>query len=114
MSPRVLSVTLLFVCLSASVFVSRLAVAADSKTETVITIDGMHCEVCAQKVTQKLEAVKEVASVKIDVKSGKATVVPAKDKTVSAKALWEAVETVSYTPTKLEGPSGTFTKKPKS
>lgn len=114
MSSRVLSVALLFVCLSASVMVSRLAVAADSKTETVITIDGMHCENCAKKVTKKLEGVKDVASAKVDVKSSKATVAPAKDKSVSAKALWEAIETAGYTPTKLEGPAGTFTKKPKS
>lgn len=114
MSPRVMSLALLFVCLSASVIVSRVAVAADSKTETVVTIDGMHCEGCAKKVAKTLEAVKDVASVKIDVKSGKAVVAPAKDKIVSAKALWEAVETASYTPTKLDGPSGTFTKKPKS
>lgn len=114
MSSRVLSVALLFVCLSASVIVSRLAVAADSKTETVITVDGMHCEGCAKKVAKKLEAVKDVASAKVDVKSNKATVAPSKDRSVSAKALWEAVETAGYTPTKLEGPSGTFTKKPKS
>lgn len=112
MSPRVLSVAMLFVGLSA--FAARLAVAADFKTETVITIDGMHCEGCAKNVTKKLEAVKNVASAKIDVNLGKATVVPANDKTVSARLLWEAVEAADFKPTKLQGPSGTFTKKPKS
>jgi len=110
---RGLSVALLL-CVTTSLIATRLAVAADSKTETFITIEGMHCAGCAKKVARKLEAVKRVASVKVDAKTGIATVVPAKTKTVSPKSLWEAVEAASYKPTKLTGPSGTFTKKPKS
>ena len=114
MNLRILPVMLLAVCFGVSAFLSQSAVAADSKTETVITIDGMHCEGCAKKITKKLKAVKDVASATADMKSGKVTVVPAKSKSASAKLLWEAVEAASYTPTKLEGPGGTFTKKPKA
>ncbi len=117
MSPRSRFVTLLLICVTSSVFATRTAVAADSKdpkVDSVITIDGMHCEMCAKTVMKKLQGVKNVASVKVDVKSGKATVAPATRATLSAKSLWEAIETGNFTPTKLEGPSGTFTKKPKS
>ena len=84
------------------------------KTETVLTIDGMHCAGCAKKVSRKLEAIKPVASAKVDAATGKAIVAPTKGKKVSPKLLWEAVEAAGYKPTKLQGPSGTFTKKPKS
>ena len=110
-------VALLLICVTSSLFATRSAVAADSKeskADSVITIDGMHCEMCAKTVTKKLQGIKNVASVKIDVKAGKATVAPATRATLSAKSLWEAIEASNFTPTKLEGPSGTFTKKPKS
>jgi len=110
---RVLSVAVLLGA-TLSLFATQAAVAADSKAETVITIEGMHCAGCAKKVARKLEAVKHVASVKVDAKTGLATVIPATKETVSPKLLWEAVETAGYKPTKLAGPSGTFTKKPKS
>ncbi|MEX2286229.1 MAG: heavy metal-associated domain-containing protein [Planctomycetaceae bacterium] len=107
----------LLLCATTTLFATRLAVAADSKTkktETVISIEGMHCAGCAKKVATKLQAVKRVASAKVDAKTGIATVVPAKTQTVSPKSLWEAVEAAGYKPTKLAGPGGTFTKKPKS
>lgn len=89
--------------------------AEDAKPmSTSISIEGMHCESCAEQVAKKLSAVSAVASVKIDVKAGKAVIVAAKDKVVSPKALWEAVLATGYTPKKIDGPSGAFTKKPKS
>ena len=33
---------------------------------------------------------------------------------VSPRGLWEAVERAGYAPTRLEGPNGVFTSKPKS
>lgn len=83
-----------------------------SKT-TTITISDLHCEACAKKVAKKLASVKNVASASVDVKSTKATVKPKEDASASPKSLWEAVEAAGYTPTKLEGPDGTFTEKPK-
>jgi copper chaperone CopZ len=110
-------VTLLLICMTTSVFGTRLTLAADakeSKADSIITVDGMHCEMCAKTVTKKLQGVKNIASVRVDVKAGKVTVAPATRATVSAKSLWEAIEAGNFTPTKLEGPNGTFTKKPKS
>ena len=88
--------------------------AAEPKTTTVITIKGMHCAGCAMKVAKKLEGLDAVASAKVDADTGKATIVPEHGKTISPKLLWETVEAAKYTPTRLEGPSGRFIKKPKS
>lgn len=90
------------------------AAEAKSTTDTTITIKGMHCAGCAKKVTQKLKGVPNVADVKIDVETSLATVSPQKGKPASARALWEAVESAGYKPTKLQGPDGMFTSKPKT
>jgi len=88
--------------------------AADPVGQTIITIEGMHCAGCAKSVANKLRAVKAVATVEVDAKTGKATVVASKAQTPSPKLLWEAVETAGYKPTTLSGPAGTFQTKPKS
>jgi copper chaperone CopZ len=81
-------------------------------TETVITIEDLDCPVCAKKVEKAVAAVGGVAKVKTDVEKQTATVTPEANKTPSAKALWEAVEKAGFRPTKLVGPSGSFTAKP--
>ncbi|MDX1962015.1 MAG: heavy metal-associated domain-containing protein [Pirellulales bacterium] len=98
------------------IFLARGAFAAEvaTSTATVITVDGMHCVSCAKKVAEKLEKIDHVAKAAVDVKTGEATVTPKEKETPSAKLLWEAVERAGYKPTKLVGPSGTFTEKPKS
>ena len=85
-----------------------------AKVETTITIEGMHCQGCAKKVASRLKAVAGVEDVRIDVESGLAVAVPFHDETVSPRALWEAVQKSRYSPVRLEGPSGTFTKKPRT
>ena len=87
---------------------------AAEKTPTSITIDGMHCPSCAKKIAAKLKVVAGVDSVKADVNAAQMQVTAAPGKEPSPKALWEAVETAGYKAVKLEGPSGTFTTKPKS
>ena len=83
----------------------------DPKAVT-LTVDGMTCAGCAKSVTKSLAAVENVESVVVDVKAKTATVTPKAGKSPSAKDLWEAVEKAEYKPTKLEGPDGTFEKKP--
>ena len=102
------------VSVAAVAHLTRPAAAADTKATTVVTISGLHCAGCAKKVAKKLESITHVASAAVDPKSGQATITPAKDKRVSPKAMWEAVETAGYKPTKLVGPDGEFTKKPKA
>lgn len=101
----------LAVCMTAK---NRVANAADaSKTKTTITLKVLTCENCAKMVAAKLNEVPGVGSVKTDVKSKTAIVVPKSSATPSPLKLWEAIEKAGKEPVKLVGPSGTFTSKPK-
>lgn len=67
-----------------------------------------------KKVCTEIERQTGVAKTQTDMKT-KTVYVLAKDGAVpSPKSLWEAVEKADEVPTKLVGPSGTFTAKPKS
>lgn len=114
MNPLKLFVMSLALNLGLTTASSESAVAADAKLITSISIEGLHCAACAKKVEGKLKAVREVATVKIDVKAGIATVTAKVDQSLSPRAMWEAVEKAGYMPTQLDGPSGSFTEKPKS
>ncbi|HYV34780.1 MAG TPA: heavy-metal-associated domain-containing protein [Gemmataceae bacterium] len=83
-------------------------------THTVIEIEDFDCEACGVVVELSLIEVPGVAKVKLDFDNETATVIPHEKKTLSPKALWEAVEEVGFKPTKLVGPGGTFLKKPSS
>lgn len=94
---------------------SRSVVAATpTSSQVVIHIKAIHCAACAKKITKKLKDVDGVHEVKADVKKDLAVVSPTKDKSPSARALWEAVEAAGFTPTKLVAPSGTYNEKPQS
>jgi len=108
MLPRKLFVLSL---LSAALCLATQLQAAESKT-TTIEIKGMHCNVCAGKVTKSLQQVAGVAQAQADATKASAVVTPANDATPSPRLLWEAVEKAGYVPLKLTGPSGTFTAKP--
>lgn len=100
---------------AALVLTTLVAVQPASAAETQatsITIDGMHCAACAKKVATRLRAVAGVADAQASAESGTAAVTPKDKVTLSPRSLWEAVEKAGYTPTKLAGPTGTFTKKP--
>lgn len=81
---------------------------------TAIHVEDMHCADCAKKIASKLYGVPGVVEVRADVAKSVAYVVPQKDKSVSPKALWEAVEKAGFKPVKLDGPGGAFSKKPKA
>lgn len=85
--------------------------AVESRT-TSITIDGMHCAGCAKKIATRLRAVAGVADAQVSAETGTAAVTPKDKANVSPRSLWESIEKAGYTPTKLVGPGGTFTKKP--
>lgn len=94
-------------------FISAQAIAADSQA-TTITIQGMHCSGCAAKISRQLQAIEGVATAQADAAQANAIVTPKSNAAPSPRALWEAVEKAGYKPTKIVGPSGTFTEKPKS
>lgn len=99
-----------------AVVLSQLEHAAHARhpNMTAIYVGDMHCSDCAQKIANKLYAVPGVLRVNANLKTGIAYITPAKEKKLSPRALWEAVEKADFTPVKLDGPSGSFASKPKA
>lgn len=86
--------------------------AAAEPTYTSITVERMCCKGCAQKIASQLYVVKGVKEVRADIEKRLVFVIPQQNKTVSPRAMWEAVEKGEDNPLRLAGPSGTFTKMP--
>lgn len=85
---------------------------AAEPASTTVTIPEMECASCAKKVGGKVTEVPGVAKVEYSVEARILKVTHKPGETPSPKALWEAVEKGGKDPSKLEGPAGTFTKKP--
>ena len=88
------------------------AEAASPVPYTTIRVHNMHCDECAKKIARKLYAIPGVVEVRADVNNNIAYVVPQKDKSLSARTMWEAVESAGFAVARLEGPQGTYTAKP--
>jgi copper chaperone CopZ len=82
-------------------------------TPTVLTVPGIDCAGCAKTITATLREVPGVASAQVDVATKTVTVTPKPQGGPSDRALWEALEQAEFPPTKLVGPNGAFTAKPK-
>lgn len=104
---------LLGILSAVTLLAANFAQAADPPA-TTISVAGMHCAGCASKVAGNLQAVTGVNKAQVDATKAVAIVVPKPNAVPSPRALWEAVEKAGYKPTKLVGPAGTFTAKPKS
>jgi len=98
---------------AAALLAANLVLAADPPV-TTISVQGMHCAGCASKVAGNLQAVAGVNKAHVDAAKAVAIVTTKPNAAPSPRALWEAVEKAGYKPTKLVGPAGTFTAKPKS
>jgi copper chaperone CopZ len=83
-------------------------------TYTVIAVEKMHCEGCAQRIGAKLQQVPGVKALQVDVEKKLFWVHPTEGIQVSPRALWEAVEQGKDRPLWVHGPSGKLTQKPKS
>lgn len=88
--------------------------AAATPTYTTLVVTNLHCSACAKKVARKLYALSHVKEVRADVKKNTAYVVPERGKSVSPKAMWEAVEAAGFKMVRLSGPGGSFETKPRS
>ncbi|MBX7102605.1 MAG: heavy-metal-associated domain-containing protein [Gemmataceae bacterium] len=96
-------------------FVGLQTAAAADPVPTKITIPDLHCMGCAKSVVAQLTAVTGVAKAEPDLATKTITVTPKAGVVLSPKKLWEAVEDKAQKkPTKLDGPSGTFSSKPKA
>lgn len=96
-----------------AIFTTNIVQAADPPA-TTISIEGMHCAGCAAKVSRNLQSIEGVNEVQVSAEKAVAIVSAKTNTKPSPRALWEAVEKSGYKPTKLVGPAGTFTSKPKS
>ena len=92
--------------------VGTTALAANPVAYTTIHVHNMHCENCAKKIARKLYAVPGVVEVRADVPKNIAYVVPQKEKSLSPKTLWEAVEASGFKVARLDSPQGSFSTKP--
>lgn len=81
---------------------------------TTITVPEMDCASCAKKLGVKVGEVPGVAKIEYNVEARTLRVMHKAGVTPSPKALWEAVEKGGKDPARLDGPTGTFTKKPTS
>lgn len=109
-------ISFLIVSVAAFCSVMTLAPAAEptvAKTTTIMTVGEM-CGGCVKNITAKLKPMPCIADVSCDITKKTVTVTPAEGKTLSAKTLWEAMESIGKTPKSMTGPGGTFTAKPKA
>lgn len=83
------------------------------ETPTFLTIPNMTDEGCAANVKGALTKIEGVADVQCDLKTQTVKVLPKPGVVLSPKALWEAADASGENPSKLDGPSGLFTSKPK-
>jgi copper chaperone CopZ len=81
---------------------------------TSIVVPKMHCKGCAQKMATELYKVQGVGQVLVNIEATTMTVRPKDGQAPSPRGMWEAVERAGYEPSRLQGPSGVFTSKPKS
>jgi periplasmic mercuric ion binding protein len=82
------------------------------KTITVVTVSEI-CGGCVKKITKRFEAEKDVAKIECSIEKKAVTLVPKEGVKLNAKKVWEIMEGISNTPTKLVSPEGAFTTKPK-
>ena len=111
-----MTVSTRWLAVAVGVFLSGWAVAAQpapAPIPTTITAPDMDCASCAKKVGGKVAEVKGVGKVEYNVQARTITVTPKAGETLSPKAMWEAVVAGGQEPSKLAGPAGTFTTKPK-
>lgn len=104
----------MFVAMAFGVFALVGSAGAAEPVPTTISIPEMHCGGCAKKVTTKLTELPGVAHAEADMKAKTITVIPKPGAVLSPKGVWEAVEQAGQVPTKLTGPGGSHTVKPKS
>ena len=81
------------------------------RTNTVMTVSEM-CGGCVKKITKRFEGVESIAKVECSIEKRSVTVIPKADVRLSPKGIWEIMESINKTPTKMVTPDGTFTSKP--
>lgn len=104
---RVLTIALAMLICSGAVALE----ATEKPAATTMTVTEM-CGGCVKKITKHLQPLAGIASIECDIKTKTVKVTPKAGVTLSPKMLWTEMDEIGKTPTKLVGPSGTFTSKP--
>ncbi|WP_037254886.1 heavy-metal-associated domain-containing protein [Rhodopirellula europaea] len=101
------------VLMVASVLTASVASSAErEKTNTVMTVGEM-CGGCVKKITKRFDGVEGIAKVQCSIEKQSVTLTPKDRVRLSPKGIWEIMESIDKTPTKMVTPEGTFTSKPK-
>ena len=101
-------------CLVLAAMISAQPALGDEKklVNTTVTVGEM-CGGCVKQITARFDKEKSVAKIKCDIDTKSVEIFPAKDVRLSPLGIWEILESIGKKPSKLVGPEGTFTSKPK-
>ncbi|MFN3159039.1 MAG: cation transporter [Rubinisphaera brasiliensis] len=105
------SLLALSVCLTVAAFSAAELPAEEAAKPTIVHVGEM-CGGCANKVHKRFDDDKHVLRVECDIDENTITFYPV-SKPYTARYLWVELDQIGKTPTKLIGPDGTFTSKPK-
>jgi mercuric ion binding protein len=97
-----------------SIFASSSAPAADVAKSNIVMTVGEMCGGCVKKITKRFDGVEGIAKVQCSIEKQSVTLVPKQDVRLSPKGVWEIMDSIGKTPTKMVTPDGTFTSKPKA
>lgn len=103
---------LLMLAVALFVMALDMAAMAAEPMATTITVEKL-CEGCAKQIAAKLKDIPGVGDVATQVPTKTITVTPKPGKVLVPRVMWETIEKGGERPTRLVGPSGTFTAKPK-
>ena len=70
----------------------------NKKTKTIIKVEGMSCNHCADKVTKALESLDDIRKVKVNLKNNSVTILS--DKELNIKVVESTINSLGY---KYEG-----------
>ncbi len=90
------------------------AQAADADKTSIVMTVGEMCGGCVKKITKRFDGVEGIAKVDCSIEKQSVTLIPKDRVRLSPKGVWEIMESIGKTPTKMVTPDGTFTSKPKA
>lgn len=100
--------------LATAIFASSSAQAGDAAKSNIVMTVGEMCGGCVKKITKRFDGVEGIAKVQCSIEKKSVTLVPKQNVRLSPKGVWEIMDSIGKTPTKMVTPSGTFTSKPKA
>lgn len=100
--------------IAVSIFTHSHAAAADVEKSNIVMTVGEMCGGCVKKITKRFDGVEGIAKVDCSIEKQSVTLIPKPGAQLSPKSVWEIMESIAKTPTKMITPDGTFTSKPKA